>query len=208
MSGLVILGAGGLAREVAEYVAALPSGPQVVGFVDPSVGDDEPEHAGIPVRGSLQAFEDAAPEWAIAGAGNIAPRRSQILEIETAGLSTFLVVHPTAVVLPSASLGDGSIVAPTAVVSANAVLGEHALVNYGATVGHDVRVGDCVVIGPGCHVSGWVTLEQDVYLGAGAVILPKVTIGRGAVVGAGAVVTRDVPPGVTVTGVPAGLHRP
>ena len=48
-----------------------------------------------------------------------------------------------------------------------------------------------------------VRIEDGAWLGAGAIILPGVTVGRDAIVGAGAVVTRDVPPGETVTGVPA-----
>jgi dTDP-4-dehydrorhamnose 3,5-epimerase-like enzyme len=45
-------------------------------------------------------------------------------------------------------------------------------------------------------------------IGANATLLPGIEIGQGAMVGAGAVVTRDVPPGVIVTGNPARIrHR-
>jgi dTDP-4-dehydrorhamnose 3,5-epimerase-like enzyme len=45
-------------------------------------------------------------------------------------------------------------------------------------------------------------------IGANATLLPGIEIGRGAMVGAGAVVTRNVPPGVVVTGNPARIrHR-
>lgn len=48
-----------------------------------------------------------------------------------------------------------------------------------------------------------VYIQDNVWIGAGAVIMPGVTIGREAIVGAGAVVTKDVPPEMTVVGVPA-----
>lgn len=46
-------------------------------------------------------------------------------------------------------------------------------------------------------------LEGHVDVGAGAKILGPVTVGRHARVGANAVVVKDVPPGVTVVGIPA-----
>ncbi len=48
-----------------------------------------------------------------------------------------------------------------------------------------------------------IVIGSEVWIGRGAAILAGVTIGDGATVGANAVVTRDVPPGVTVAGVPA-----
>ena len=47
------------------------------------------------------------------------------------------------------------------------------------------------------------TIEHDVNIGTGAKIIGPVRIGAGARVGANAVVTADVPPAVTVVGVPA-----
>ncbi len=203
MPDVVILGAGGLAREVAEYVQAMSAGHRVVGFVDADSSRAGETLNDVPILGTLESVPSGRPLFAVAGAGNIAPRRQQVSEMTQAGLDPLLVIHPAAIVLPSARIGRGSIVAPGAVVSSNATLGEHVLVNYGATVGHDVSVGSCSVIGPGARVSGWVTLEDGCYLGAGAIVLPSLTIGQGAVIGAGAVVTHDVPAGQTVIGVPA-----
>ena len=50
-----------------------------------------------------------------------------------------------------------------------------------------------------------IVIGSEVWIGRGAAILAGVTIGDGATIGANAVVTRDVPPGVTVAGVPARL---
>ncbi|MGV8083268.1 MAG: acetyltransferase [Coriobacteriia bacterium] len=204
---IVILGAGGLAREVAEYVQA--SGAfELHGFVDVDPMRRGEVLNGVPIIGVLGDLPEGSGWWGVAGAGDIAPRRRQVAEMLEAGLAPATVVHPAAVVSPSASVGAGTIVAPTSVISSNAVIADHSLVNYGATIGHDVTVGECCVVGPGARVSGWCTLEPGCYLGAGAIILPRITIGTGATIGAGAVVTRDVPPGMTVVGVPAVELKP
>lgn len=52
-----------------------------------------------------------------------------------------------------------------------------------------------------------ITVGDDVWIGEGALLLGPLTIGEGAVIGARSVVTRDVPPGVIATGVPARVVR-
>ncbi|HET8728108.1 MAG TPA: sugar O-acetyltransferase [Alphaproteobacteria bacterium] len=49
-----------------------------------------------------------------------------------------------------------------------------------------------------------VRIGRNVWIGSGAIILPGIIIGDDAIVGAGSVVTREVPPGATVVGNPAG----
>lgn len=77
--------------------------------------------------------------------------------------------------------------------------------------------GETAVIGDNCSILQGVTLggtgkaDEDrhpkigngVLIGAGAVILGNITVGDCARVGAGSVVVKDVPPRVTVVGIPA-----
>jgi serine O-acetyltransferase len=51
------------------------------------------------------------------------------------------------------------------------------------------------------------TLEDGVLVGCGAKILGPITVGHGARVGANSVVIEDVPPGVTVVGIPGRIVR-
>jgi serine acetyltransferase len=71
-------------------------------------------------------------------------------------------------------------------------VGSGTVISPFVTVG--LRAGD--VTGP--------TIERDVSIGTGAKLIGDIRVGAGAVIGANAVVTRDVPPGVTVVGIPAG----
>jgi acetyltransferase-like isoleucine patch superfamily enzyme len=70
-------------------------------------------------------------------------------------------------------------------------------------VDHEDVLEDGVELAPGATLCGLVTIETGGWVCAGATVLPRIKIGADAIVGAGAVVTRNVPPGVTVVGIPA-----
>ena len=127
------------------------------------------------------------------------------LESCTANFAT--VIHPAAVVSPSARIGAGSVVMARAVVQAGAAVGGHAIVNTGAIVEHDCRIGAYAHVCPGATLTGGVTAGEGAMIGAGAVVIPGRAIGEWAVVGAGAVVTRAIPPYAVAAGVPAAVKR-
>ena len=77
-----------------------------------------------------------------------------------------------------------------------------------ADIGDDVTIYQSVTLGgtnPTAGVGGkrHPTLRNGVVIGSGAQILGPIELGEGARVGANAVVTKDVPPAVTVVGIPA-----
>ena len=106
-------------------------------------------------------------------------------------------------------------------------VGNGTFVNFGAimldvapiTIGSDVQIGPNAQLltpthplDPDLRRAKWesaqpITIGDNVWLGGGAIIGPGVTIGENTVVGAGAVVTRDLPPNVVATGVPARVTR-
>jgi serine O-acetyltransferase len=82
---------------------------------------------------------------------------------------------------------------------AGAVIGETAVVGDDVTLYHGVTLGGATLEKGKRHP----TLGNNVIVGAGAQVLGPVTVGDGARVGANAVVLKDVPPGVTMVGIPA-----
>jgi len=113
------------------------------------------------------------------------------------------LVHPSAVVAPSALLEEGVIVNAGSVVASLVRLGEFSLVNRGATIGHDGQVGAFANIGPGANLASGVRVGRAAVVGIGATVIEDLAIGEGAFVAAGSVVTREVAPGMVVAGVPA-----
>ena len=82
------------------------------------------------------------------------------------------------------------------------VIGETAVIGDDVTLYHGVTLGG---VAPGDMPQGrrHPLVENNVIIGAGAQVLGGITVGNGARVGANAVVVKDVPPGVTVVGIPA-----
>ena len=81
----------------------------------------------------------------------------------------------------------------------------------GVVIGETAEIGDDCTLYHGVTLGGtsWEkgkrhpTLGNDVVIGAGAKILGPLTLGDGCRVGSNAVVLKNVPPGVTMAGVPA-----
>lgn len=197
---VVIAGAGGHASDTLDLLLR-STGWRVVGALDDARPD---EHRlvgrGVAVLGTI----DDAPEGVavVLGIGYAAVKMA-IASRLTGSPSCPAVVDPSAVVSPTAELGHGTCVFWQAGVSPLARLGAHVLISYGATVGHDAQLADFVSVFPGARVSGNVVIGKAATIGSGAVILEGRSVGAGATVAAGAVVVDDVPPDVTVRGVPA-----
>jgi serine O-acetyltransferase len=86
---------------------------------------------------------------------------------------------------------------------ASVVIGETAVVGNDVTLYHGVTLGG-VSWKPGKRHP---TLEDHVLVGCGAKILGPITVGRSARIGANSVVIEDVPPEVTVVGIPGRIVR-
>jgi acetyltransferase EpsM len=203
---LVLIGGGEHARVVID--AARAGGVTVVGFVDPAPCDETVQRLEVSRLGN----DGDAAVWAgraqfILGVGTvgISPLRREIVDRldGSIGLRWASVVHPRAIVSPSAELGLGSLVMPGAVIGPGARVGAHVVINTGAIVEHDCHLGDFAQLGPGAVLGGGVRVGTGAYVGLGSRVRDHVVIGAHALVGMGAVVVAEVAAGACVVGIPA-----
>lgn len=90
------------------------------------------------------------------------------------------------------------------------IIGDECFIMGLAHVGHDCRVENEVVIVNNCLLGGHVEVEEGAFLGGGAAFHQRVRVGSRAMVGGLSAVHNDIPPYLTVNGVPAriqGINR-
>jgi sugar O-acyltransferase (sialic acid O-acetyltransferase NeuD family) len=205
---LLIWGGGGHGKVVADVARA--AGYTVVGFADADLDKlgnvVEPGGAAV-VMDETQLFESLdrpeRPFDALAIAIGSNRTRLEACAQVNGQVRVPALVHPSAVLSPSAELGEGTVVMAMAVVNAGARIGMAVIVNTATVVEHDCVVGDGVHLSPHSTLADGVYVGPTSWIGAGATVIQQLRVGQGSIVGAGSVVIHDVPDDVTVVGCPA-----
>jgi sugar O-acyltransferase (sialic acid O-acetyltransferase NeuD family) len=214
---LVIVGAGGHGREVLSYVQDLVDAGRhirVLGFVDEVLPKGRWKETkilgGFDELGAILRARPGSVVHYITAIGNIGARQEIVRKVENLqapNLQPWTLCHPRAVVGRDVEVGEGTCVAPGTIITTDVTIGKHCILNVNSSVSHDGVVGDYCNIFSGAVISGGVSIGRCAFIGAGATLIERVSVGAGAIVGAGAVVISDVPPHVTVVGVPARIIK-
>ena len=187
---MYLYGASGHAKVIIDVL-------QAAGVKVDALFDDDPainDLLSIPV---LHKWNGESP--VLVSVGNNVYRK-QI--VERLGCEFITAQHPSAMVSPFASIGEGSVIMQGAIIQSDARVGRHCIINTGATIGHECSLGDYVHISPQATLCGNVHIGEGAWIGASAVVIPGVKVGRWSIVGAGSVVLHDIPDGVVAYGNP------
>ena len=168
MKRLLIIGAGGHGHALAEAAAGDFA---VIGFLDDAFPTLN-QVSGFPVLGKLADFSDFNHliDCVIIAFGNNALRQRLALELKKTGVRLASVIHPKAIISPSASIGEGVAVMAGAVVGSASYLGDGVIVNCNAVVDHDCRVGSFAHLGIGALMAGGATLGALAWMKAGSIL--------------------------------------
>jgi len=172
---LIILGAGGLARTLADVIARTDSY-DAVGFCDDAT-EAGTAIGSLPVLGATDELPRIATrsgvEGAVVAVGNPAVRAALAAKAREAGLALPTIIDPTAVVSPSLAAGEG------------------VVIGGGAVVGPDVRIDRLAIIGAGAVIEHDAVIEQACYVGPRCLIDARARISAGATVAEGRCVAQD-----------------
>jgi len=206
MKKLIIIGAGGMGREIydlATFCKGFNTEYVIKGFLDDSLDILKAFKGYPPIISNINDYTIEADDVFVCSIGNVIERKNSVERILDKGGEFINLIHPDAFIGKNTSIGVGCILLKNAYVGVDCVIDDFVLIQISAVVGHDVKVGkysriDCNVV-----CVGGTELKEGVTVHTSSVINHKVVIERNASVGACSFVIRRVKENTSVYGNPA-----
>ena len=115
------------------------------------------------------------------------------------------MIHKTAYVSNTASLGFGAVIMANAYVGPRSKIGDFSVLNTNTNVDHDCTIGNLNVLAPGTILAGCVLSGEKCFFGMGSLISNNISIGSNAIIAANSFVNSDIPNNSFVAGSPGKL---
>lgn len=199
---LGIYGCGGAGRESKEIAEMQKLWDEIV-FIDDAYSDDI--FKGIH-RYNYSEFMDRYnihnTEITIS-LGEPAIKKKLYEKLNNEGFRFANIIHPQAIISPSAKIGSGLILKAHSLISADAVVGDNVSIEENGIIGHDSVVSDHCQISANVVVAGGCKVGEATYISLGVPVKQGTVIGANCVIGMGSVVIRDIPDNVIAIGNPA-----
>ena len=204
MINLIILGAGGHAKEVFSTIEDKNSLYEskkynIVGFFD-----DVTERValfGIKVFKDIDDIKDRSIK-AVLGVGT--PQAKSILtnKFKEKGFLFETIIHPTTSISPYAIIGEGSVIQSFCLIHPDVKIGNFFSCNDNVQIGHDTIIEDNVHINSNVNISGGAYIGNNTFIGVKATIL-RIKVGSNCIIGACSLVNKDIPDFSKAMGIPA-----
>ena len=205
MKNLIIIGAGGFAREVywnAQKTEGFNSDWKIKGFLDGDVKLSDEDYKklpeGVAVLGDVDNYEICNDDVFTCAVGTPEVRKKLIEKMLNRGAKFINLISRNANILPTVKIGNGVMIWFNSFISDNVQIGDYSLISASTIIGHDVKIGKYCCIMAHVDVNGWSEVGDNVFIGSHAAICPKSKIEDNAYIGIGSIVLKKVRAGKKV----------
>jgi sugar O-acyltransferase (sialic acid O-acetyltransferase NeuD family) len=210
---VLIWGAGSFGEEILDCldeINCIKPTYECVGFLDDDEQKWKSKHRGIPVLGSLSISKDFSNIQlisALTNNKNFWEREVLFSNIKKKPSQFETIIHPSAVISKTASIGEGTIILSNVTIGPNTKIGNYVVVLSNSVINHDVRVKSYSIITSGVNISGNTTIGSCCYLGSGSTIRENITIEDCCLIGMGGIILTNVSRNSVMVGNPAKKIR-
>ncbi|SHM61733.1 NeuD/PglB/VioB family sugar acetyltransferase [Flavobacterium saccharophilum] len=203
-SELIILGAGGLAREVASWFNISPNKKaSIVGFMDNNLDALNGFETSLKILGQIDLTKIKDHQSVICAISDGTVKANLFKELNQRNISISNYIHESCYIGERTKYGIGLVLFPYAIISCDSTIGNFVFINNGSQIGHDVAIGNFSSIMANVDIGGGAQIGNNVFIGSNAVILPGVKIPDNTRIGAGSVVLKSLKTEGTYFGNPA-----
>lgn len=205
MTDIIIIGAAGCGREVANWIEDInkiePTW-NILGFLDDNLAALKGFPCKYQVIGTIKDHEPIANVKYAMGIASPAVKKLIGSAMMERGAQFASIIHPSVHVYSEYEIGVGLIAYPNAKIATGCKIGNFVTLQS-TILGHDAELEDYVTISSSCGITGGTKLHEGCFIGDHACISVGMEIGAWAYVGIGSVVIREVPENTKVFGNPA-----
>ena len=197
MTDIIIIGAGGHAAEIDEYIAfnQKVSGNKelnVVGFLDDNPSNYARYKFSAPLIGGASDHKVMKGHGYIIGIAGLNSRRFFVEKYKSEGAIFLSFVHIGAYLSGSSLVGEGCIIGPNANIGPNVTIGDFTLINSRCSIGHDTIIGNYNSISPNVCFSGFTQVGDENLFGINSTTLPGVIVGSRNKIAAGMILDQNI----------------
>lgn len=210
MKDIVIVGAGGFAREVAWLIEEINEEKKewnLLGFIDDNKENIGKKLNGYKILGTTEYLNEELSRdiYTIIAIGNGKIREKIVNKLKNRKYA--ILTHPNVKISSTNLIEEGSIICSGNILTVNIKVGKHVIINLDCTIGHDAIIEDYTTVLPSVNLSGNTKTKKYTTLGTGTKVIQGVTIGENVMIGAGTIVIKDVESNVTAVGNPARIIK-
>ena len=192
---LYIYGCSGIGKAIIDTVNRGPLTYNQFIFVDDDEQKSETNFYGCPVISPHEFFLQATSNdhmiLAFFKPADIFTRSSRAEEIKAQVHAQFVsIIDDSAVVSPSAKIGEGVYLAPNVILDSDSIVGDHSILLFNSVVSREVQLSNACFLSAGVVIKGSVRISKSVFLSANSVITKDIS--ANAFVNAGVRVTGKI----------------
>jgi sugar O-acyltransferase (sialic acid O-acetyltransferase NeuD family) len=192
----IIIGAGGHAAELMDYIQAVNTegngSVNVMGLLDDNPANYAHYEFYAPYLGSIKEHVIDQSVTYLIGIANIQYRKTIVQDFLDKGARFISIIHPRAFISKTARVGEGTVIAPYVNVGPKAVIGAFNLLNSRSSIAHDSVLGAFNFISPNVAISGFTNIGKNNLFGVNSATIPGIKIGDNNKISAGMVVDKQV----------------
>lgn len=194
---IIILGAGGHAKMCIDMLRQMGNY-EIYGLVDNTLKPGT-EVLDLPVLGPDALLPDIfaqGVQHAVIGIGALSKptlRNELFSHLSKIGFNLPNLIHPKAIIEPSAQLNNGIQIMAGAIIGSAAQIGSNSIINSGAIVSHDSILEENVHLTPGAVLAGNVHVGSNTIIGMASSVYLGVRVGKNNLIPNGTHILKNIP---------------